>query len=83
MKQAYLKIIVVLSLVLPAAPAYAIHTGAGDARWGVVGIFPREQLFCGRNSWKFPGLIWGERPLGVCILRGTMRENRFGGPFGF
>lgn len=54
---------------------------SSDWNRGPLNVFDRENLFCGRG-WEFPGLIWGDRPVSVCIVK-TRRQNRFGGPFGF
>lgn len=52
-----------------------------DLNGGLLNIFPRESLICGRG-WRFPVLIWGDRPVSACILK-TRQRNVFGGDFWF
>lgn len=73
--------------------ALTVHTGLIDGasaqrfsadpyNRGPLNIFNRGQVLCGKG-WRFPVLIWGDRPVSVCVLRGTSRPNGFGGSFGF
>jgi hypothetical protein len=80
-----MKILLTVALVIGLNSAFVSsgHAQSSDLNGGPLGIIPRERLFCSKTGWRFPGLIWGERPVHACILRMPARENVFGGPFGF
>lgn len=46
---------------------------------GPLNVLRREQAQCG-EGWTFPGLVWGDRPLSVCMYK-TKKKNVFGGEF--
>lgn len=46
---------------------------------GPLNVFRRDTLHCG-GSWKFTGLIWGDRPVSACMIK-TKKKNVFGGEF--
>lgn len=62
-----------------AAGLNSAHAQDADLNRGPLNVFRREDLFCGRG-WTFPVLVWGDRPVHVCMLR-VRRQGRFGGPF--
>lgn len=76
MKLFFGSICVTFALILSAPAAFAQDT---DLNRGPLNIFPRSTLQCGKG-WRFPILIWGDRPVSVCMHRGLGR-NRFGGSF--
>lgn len=62
-----------------AAGLNSAHAQGADLNRGPLNVFRREDLFCGRG-WSFPVLIWGERPVHVCMVR-VRRQGIFGGTF--
>lgn len=44
-------------------------------------LIPQENMTCGEPGWTFPGLIWGDCPITVCILKTP--QGGFGGPTDF
>ncbi len=62
-------------MLLSSIPAHA--QGADPVNRGPMNIFSRDQLQCGKG-WKMRGLIWGDRPVSVCMLR--VKKSGFGGP---
>ncbi len=62
-------------LLAPSAPVYAY--GADPVNRGPLNVFSRDQVQCGKG-WRLRGLIWGDRPVSVCMLR--VKRSGFGGP---
>ena len=44
-------------------------------------LFRPDQMTCGFPGWVFPGLIWGDCPITMCVLKSP--PTRFGGPTNF
>ncbi len=51
-----------------------------DRNGGPLSVFPKDEMHCSRGSWIFPGLVWGDRPISVCMVK-PKTKNRFGGAF--
>ncbi len=67
-------------LVAPVASAQSYrYDGADPINKGPLNVYRRDTLKCGKG-WSFPGLIWGDRPVSVCMIK-TNKKNVFGGDF--
>ncbi len=66
-------------LLTQGASAQSYRNGADPINKGPLNIYRRDTLKCGKG-WSFPGLIWGDRPVSVCMIK-TNKRNVFGGDF--
>lgn len=62
-----------------------VHAGAPNSRAfadmnrGPLNIFKGHDVMC-KGGWTFPGLVWGDRPVSVCMYK-PKTKNVFGGEF--
>lgn len=62
----------------PTPPAPFEGNCRGKEKKGLASLWPEDQKICGDTSWLFPGLIWGECGLRICIVKGPKRQGAFG-----
>jgi len=79
-----------LAAATAATIAMSIGTASAQSVWGadpvnrgLLNIFDADAMTCG-EGWRFPVLIWGDRPVSACILkpRHDLPAGRQGGLFG-
>lgn len=78
-RKVFLSTVTGLSLLCSAHNAAAQRYPDTDLNRGPLNLIRRESLLCGKG-WRFPVLIWGDRPVSACILK-TRQRNIFGGDF--
>lgn len=71
--------VLVEMMLTQAASAQSYRDGADPINKGPLNVYRRDTLKCGKG-WSFPGLIWGDRPVSVCMIK-TNKRNVFGGDF--